>query len=112
MGEYGHEGRVLSRWIGENLCCRFLLASMETNPRERLVHNFFRWAQQRQCRIIFLDPEPAQIDWEKIQAETHDTEDCARQNLENTADKKESLFHHRADEQASGLRAARVPGAP
>jgi hypothetical protein len=34
--------------------------------RERLVHNLVSWTHQRQCRIISLDPELPQIDWEKI----------------------------------------------
>jgi hypothetical protein len=65
----------------------FEQASMGTNPRERPGHNFFSRTQQRQCRIISLDPESPQIDWEKIQAETYGKEDCASQNLEITADK-------------------------
>ena len=32
-----------------------------------------------------------------MQAETHGKEDCAGQNLEHTADKKESLSHDRAE---------------
>ena len=70
---------------------------MRTNPRERPVHNFFSWTQQRQCRIISLDPEPPQIDWEKIQAETHGKEDYTGQNLNITAHKKESLPHDPAE---------------
>ena len=64
-----------------------LIASMGKDPGEAIPHNFSTRTQQGQYRIISLDPDLPQIDREKIQAEPQGQEDCARQNLMNTADK-------------------------